>query len=135
VGSLFEAISSTRLCGAAALSDNWEETYAHARSALFLKDGTQKYVEVVGDQVDYPPFRDGALYLLEQLYVALGVPQAGGKRGAVLYAQGTEDPHLVRAAAVFQRRFVMRSTSGDHPGTGGKVRGVRWRVGVKLDYP
>jgi len=69
-----------------------------------LDHGALVSFQLVGDQVD-DPFRDGALYLLEQLYVALGVPGDEGERGAVLYAQGTEDSSFVRSAAVFQRRF------------------------------
>ena len=104
--------------------------------------------EVVGDQVDKTS-RDGPLDLLQQLYVAFGVPGAGseGQRLAVLYSESTEHPCLVRASTVFQGRFyamALRLRGGrrrerargyrtelidaDHRRAG------RW-VSVELDYP
>src|SRR5215208_4872234 len=91
--------------------------------------------EVVGDQVDKTS-RDGPLDLLQQLYVAFGVPGAGseGQRLAVLYSESTEHPYLALRAPnthtlsgprLYSRGTFMRWPSGDHPGAGGKERGVR----------
>ena len=52
VGSRYEMWSSARLCTVAALSENWEEAYAHARSAheertsLDVREGIYLYHEV-----------------------------------------------------------------------------------------
>src|SRR5215208_4245232 len=104
--------------------------------------------EVVGDQVDKTS-RDGPLDLLQQLYVAFGVPGAGseGQRLAVLYSESTEHPCLVRASTVFQGRFYAMAVRRPPRSRRERARGYRtelidadhrragrW-VSVELDYP
>src|SRR5215217_3393863 len=104
--------------------------------------------EVVGDQVDKTS-RDGPLDLLQQLYVAFGVPGAGseGQRLAVLYSESTEHPRLLRATAVLKRRFDAVSVRRPPRSRRERARGYRtelidadhrragrW-VSVELDYP
>ena len=80
--------------------------------------------EVVGDQVDKTS-RDGPLDLLQQLYVALEFREREVKVSDLpSFTLRAPNTHALSGPRLYSRGAFMRWPSGDHPGAGGKERGV-----------
>ncbi len=86
--------------------------------------GTLVGLEVVGDQVDKPLW-DGPLYLLEQLQVALEFREREVKVSDLPSStRRAPKTHTFSRPRPYSRGALMRCPSSDHPGAGGKARGV-----------